>query len=91
MALGAYDEAVRECERIATASDNWYLYANLTAAHAMRGDAAKAAQAKDKLLKVVPGFTLARYDARHLLVVPEALAMDRAHLVAGLRKAGVPE
>ena len=91
VALGAYDEAVRECERIATASDNWYLYANLTAAHAMRGDAAKAAQAKDKLLKVVPGFTLARYDARHLLVVPEALAMDRAHLVAGLRKAGVPE
>jgi adenylate cyclase len=90
--LGAYDDAIVECERVETDWDNWYRHANLAAAYAMRGDVPKAAQAKDRLLKAVPSFTIARYEARfHPSLGPEAKALDKAHLLAGLRKAGVPE
>ena len=58
----------------------------------MRGDAAKAAKTKDRLLKVMPAFTIARYETRFdPILTPEAKALEKAHFVAGLRKAGVPE
>jgi class 3 adenylate cyclase/TolB-like protein/tetratricopeptide (TPR) repeat protein len=89
---GAYDEAITECERLQMSWDIWYRDANLTASYAMRGDAEKAARAKARLLKSVPGFTIARYQARfYPTVSPEGAALDKTHLVAGLRKAGVPE
>ncbi|MDQ2963563.1 MAG: hypothetical protein M3R31_10475 [Pseudomonadota bacterium] len=90
--LRAYEEAIAECERVETDWDNWYRHANLAAAYAMRGDGAKAAQAKDRLLKAVPTFAIARYEARfHPSLTPEAKALDKSHFFAGLRKAGVPE
>jgi adenylate cyclase len=90
-AMGAYDEAIRECERSATTQEHWFLHGQLASAYALRGDVAKAAQAKERLLKAIPGFTISRYEARRLNPTPESLAMNRAHFIAGLRKAGVPE
>jgi tetratricopeptide (TPR) repeat protein len=90
--LGAYDKAVVECERAESSFDNWNRYANLAAAYAMRGDLAKAEESKRKLMKAVPTFTLASYEARfHPVLPPESAEMDKATYVAGLRKAGVPE
>jgi hypothetical protein len=57
----------------------------------MRGDADKAAQTKARLLKAQPAFTIGRYEAKRVASAPAAVAKDRAPLVAGLRKAGVPE
>jgi class 3 adenylate cyclase/tetratricopeptide (TPR) repeat protein len=90
--LGQYEQAIAECERAGTTGDDWNAVSNLAAAYAMHGDAQKAAVAKDKLLKLAPTFTIARYKARfHATVAPEAVAMDEEHYISGLRKAGVPE
>jgi len=89
--MGDYDRAATSCERAAASADSWLFYANLAAAQAMRGDAVKAAQAKDKLLTVVPSFTISKYEAKRSFRDPDAIARDRQHMVAGLRKAGVPE
>ena len=91
VALGAYDEAIMACERAAASDDTWAIFANLAAAQALRGDSTKAEQAKAKLLQVRPDFTIARYEAKHFVVSPEAVAQEKTHLIAGLRKAGVPE
>ncbi|HEY1327755.1 MAG TPA: adenylate/guanylate cyclase domain-containing protein [Casimicrobiaceae bacterium] len=89
--LAQYDRAVAECER-ETQLDSWLWYANLTAAYAMHGNTAKAQQARDRLMKAVPQFTLKSYQARfYSTLPPEGIAVDQATLVAGLRKAGVPE
>ena len=91
VALGDYDAAIAACERAAAAMEAWPLFANLTAAYAMRGDADKATQAKARLLKVQPSFTIGRYEAKRFSSDPSAVILDREHLLAGLRKAGVPE
>jgi tetratricopeptide (TPR) repeat protein len=91
VALGAYDDAIRACERAATSDDTWAIFANLAAAYALHDDAAKASQAKAKLLQVRPDFTIARYEAKRFSRSPEVIERDRTHLIAGLRKAGVPE
>lgn len=91
VALGAYDDAIGACERAAASDDTWAIFANLAAAHALRGDAAKASQAKAKLLQVRPDFTIARYEAKRFSRSPEMIERDKTHLIAGLRKAGVPE
>ena len=91
VALGAYGEAIAACERAAASDDSWTLLANLTAAYALLGDASKASQAKAKLLHVRPDFTIARYEAKHFSASPEMVERYNAHLIAGLRKAGVPE
>ena len=65
--------------------------ANLAAAHAQRGEAAKAAREKDILLRIVPGLTIAKFDSRHFYRTPEAKAFAEARLLPGLRKAGLPE
>jgi len=90
--LGEYELAIAECERAGTSGDDWNAVSNLAAAYAMHGDAEKAAKAKDKLMKLAPTFTIARYKARfHATIAPEAVAMDERHYIPGLRKAGVPD
>jgi DNA-binding winged helix-turn-helix (wHTH) protein/TolB-like protein len=89
--LGAYDLAVPECERAAAGGDFWLLWANLTAAQAMRGEDAKATQAKARLLADAPSFTISGYEGHRSFRDPAAIARDRETMVAGLRKAGVPE
>lgn len=89
--MGAYAEAIRACERAKAGDDSWFVFANLTAAYALAGDMANAAAAKEQLLKGEPKFTIGAYEARRFNNTPKGVAMDRAHLIAGLRKAGVPE
>jgi class 3 adenylate cyclase/tetratricopeptide (TPR) repeat protein len=89
LALGFMNLAIKECEDLAASEDAWGVYAALAAAYALNGDAAKAADQKAKLLKKLPGFTIARYQARG--ATPEAIAMDQRYFIPGLRKAGVPE
>ncbi len=88
---GAYDQAIADCERAVAGGDDWIGFADMTAAYAMRGNAEKAAQAKARLIAIVPAFTISRYEGKRFFITPEAVARDREHMVAGLRKAGVPE
>jgi adenylate cyclase len=94
LSLGRYDEAVQNCERaVALDSSNFFVHLFLTAAYAQQGDLARAAEAKTRLLRVKPGFTL-RYFTD--VSVPKADTQRFAeqwdkHVMAGLRKAGVPE
>jgi adenylate cyclase len=89
--MGAYAAAIPECERAKAGNDDSYVFANLAAAYALTGDMANAAKAKDQLLKSEPKFTIGNYEARRFHNTPKGIAMDKAHLIAGLRKAGVPE
>jgi tetratricopeptide (TPR) repeat protein len=89
--MGAYAAAIPECERAKAGNDDSYVFANLVAAYALTGDMARAAQAKAELLKNEPKFTIGNYEAHRYHPTPKGIAMDRAHLIAGLRKAGVPE
>jgi class 3 adenylate cyclase/TolB-like protein len=63
MSLGHYDEAINACERSAALQDDWVTYMFLTAAYAQQGQMAKALGAKNRLLKFVPGYTIARMKA----------------------------
>jgi class 3 adenylate cyclase/TolB-like protein len=91
VALGSYDEAIPACERAAASDDTWIIFANMAAAYSLRGDAANASQAKAKLLKGRPDFTIARFEAKRFSASPEMAERNKTHLIAGLRKAGVPE
>jgi adenylate cyclase len=83
--------AIPACERGMVSNDTWIVHATLAAAYALSGDTGKAAEARAKLLKLVPGFTVARYEARRVNPTPEGIAMDQRHFIPGLRKAGVPD
>lgn len=89
--LGRYAEAIDTCTRSTAYAPEWTDYMMLTAAFAMHGEAERAAQARSELLRRRPSFRIG-------WLVDEAPEMDTvlrrqrdAHLVAGLRKAGVPE
>jgi tetratricopeptide (TPR) repeat protein len=89
LSLGRYDEAVQNCERAMATDDSWLVDAYLTAAYAQKGDIARAAEAKARLLEGQPGFTLEvprGADERR----GEEWLWDR-QITAGLRKAGIPE
>jgi adenylate cyclase len=88
---GAYADAIAACERAAAADDDWIIFSQLTAAYAMSGDVTRATQARVKLLQRRPDFTIAGYEAKRFSMNPEYLKLDRMHVIAGLRKAGVPE
>jgi TolB-like protein len=89
--LGRYEEALSQCER-AVASDNFYwLYLDLIAAYAETGDMARAAAAKDQLLKRVPDFTISRLLAKQFSNNPVWSEEIRTRFVPGWRKAGLPE
>jgi serine/threonine protein kinase/TolB-like protein len=92
LSLGRYAEAVQSCERAMATDESFFAIVYLTAAYAQKGDMARAAEAKARLLSLRPGFTL------------ETLAMHSSsadvqrfreqwdkHITGGLRKAGVPE
>lgn len=89
--LGNYAQAIADCERAAAGNDGYWDYLNLTAAYAQAGDAAKAAAAKAELKRRVPDFTIGRYQAKRLSTDPTWVRQTEEHVVAGWRKAGVPE
>jgi hypothetical protein len=63
----------------------------LAAAYAMSGQAQHAAAAKAELLRREPGFTLAWLASKSVAPHPRSLEQRERTLVAGLRRAGVPE
>jgi len=92
LSLGRYAEAVQSCERAMATDESFFVNVYLTAAYAQKGDMARAAEAKARLLSLRPGFTLETL-AMHSRG-PDVQRFHKqwdAHVTAGLRKAGIPE
>ena len=90
--LGHYDEAIAICEKSVALEDNWARRLLLVAAYAQKGEMAKAAVQKTELLKQQPGMSIARYKARQNVDRDSVFwKQTEAHVLPGLRKAGVPE
>jgi DNA-binding winged helix-turn-helix (wHTH) protein/TolB-like protein len=90
--LGQYEQAIATCEKATT--DHLYLYPfiHLTAAYAQLGEMDKAASAKTQLLKLNPGFTIARLEyGKSMQQNPAWLHQAETYVIPGLRKAGIPE
>jgi TolB-like protein/tetratricopeptide (TPR) repeat protein len=92
LSLGRYDEAVQSCERAMATDESWLVHLYLTAAYAQKGDMARAADAKARLLSRKPGFTLAELsDPKNPPDAERFREQWEKHITAGLRKAGIPE
>ncbi len=89
--LGNYRLAIVHCEQDAAVQNAYWNYLNLTAAYAHAGEMTKAAAARDELLRRVPDFNIARFKAKQWSTHPTWVRQNEEHLIAGLRKAGVPE
>ncbi len=86
-AAGRYPECVTWARNVIENSPEWLAgHAVLTAALAMEGDLTAAAEARDTLLRLRPGYSLTRMTENS--PVTGELA---ERLREGLRKAGVPE
>jgi tetratricopeptide (TPR) repeat protein len=91
LALGNYGGAIRTCETAgAHGLDWWYLQLLLSAAYAQSGFMEKALAAKARLFEQRPDMSIERFRTLTTSTNPTYLQQTEAHLVAGLRKAGVP-
>jgi adenylate cyclase len=81
------------CEKAALLGGWWVEYLNLTAAYAQAGDLQKAAASKGELLRLKPDFSIGRYQAMvaRFSANPVYERLTQERLLAGLRKAGVPD
>ncbi|MCU0938001.1 MAG: tetratricopeptide repeat protein, partial [Burkholderiaceae bacterium] len=89
--LGRYQQAIDDCNRSIAFTPDWPDYMMLAAAYAQTGDLARAQQARDELLRRRPQFRLGLLHAEGEAMAPAAAQLREAHLIAGLRKAGVPD
>jgi adenylate cyclase len=89
--LGQYEEALADCGRAVADSNNYLVYFDLTAAYAQTGDMVRAKAAKAELMRRVPDFTIARFEAKQFSNNPVWVEEVRTRFIPGLRKAGVPE
>ena len=90
--LGRYDEAIAACEKWLAVDSQWFPpHVLLMAAYAQSGNAAKAAAEKAIVLQRVPGYSIARYKALWKSDSPAYREQTETHIIAGLRKAGIPE
>jgi tetratricopeptide (TPR) repeat protein len=88
---GHASAAVTACEKSAVLYGDWITTVYLVAAYANNGDVAKAKAAKDELLRVVPGYTIAQLRAKRYSDHPDYLVLAEKNWYSGLRKAGIPE
>jgi TolB-like protein len=80
-----YHEAI---EALGRAGDAWHWkHALLAACYAQMGQDEEARRSASQALRLSPDFSIAKNMARE----PLKLDSDRQHLIAGLRKAGLPE
>jgi hypothetical protein len=63
----------------------------LTAAYAQKDEMAKASDTKSRLLKIRPGFTIARLKVAAISDNPLFWQQTETYIFRGLRKAGIPE
>lgn len=89
--LGRYAEAIDSCVRATAFTPEWLDYMLLAAAYAMNGDARQAAVARDELLARRPGFRVSWLLQEAAPMHEQTRRQRDQHLVAGLRRAGVPE
>jgi len=90
--LGQYEQAIARCERAkGLVSEDWWIDLFLAAAYANHGDMAQAREAKDEVLRLVPGYSMTRLKANKYSVNPEFVRLAEANFHSGLRKAGLPE
>jgi len=90
--LGQYEQAITRCEKAKGLwSDDWWVDLFLAAAYANHGDVAKAAAAKAEVLRLVPGYSIARLKANGYFLNPDFIRLAEEHFYSGLRKAGLPE
>jgi adenylate cyclase len=91
--MGQYEKAIPACERAATLKEMMSPYLYLTADFAQLGEMEHAASAKARLLKLAPGFSIASYRLGGTAGSPNSVWLQQAetHVMAGLRKAGIPE
>lgn len=91
MALGEYARAVESCEHALSHEDWWLQRAYLVAANALRGVPEKATQEKARLERLLPHASIQKVlDLRESDVPAYRQQLD-AHLLRGLRLAGLPE
>ena len=89
--LAQWEQAIEWCEKArAGAPENLYTLVHLAAANAWAGHDKEAKEAVAQLQKVYPGFTVQTYAGIHFSDDPTFNA-QRARIVEGLRKAGLPE
>ena len=91
MALGRYDEAIAACERGVALDDWWLPHLYLIAGYALEGDTGKAAAEKAALLQLRPNTSIADFKNLYWSDNPAFVQQTETHLLAGLRKAGLPE
>jgi DNA-binding winged helix-turn-helix (wHTH) protein/TolB-like protein/tetratricopeptide (TPR) repeat protein len=91
--MGQYEKAIPTCEKAATLKEMESPYLFLTADFAQLGEMDKAASAKTRLLKLDPGFSIARFKPGAAAIAPNPVWLQQAEtsVIAGLRKAGIPE
>ncbi len=88
--LARYAEALPDCEKGAASFGYWTMYAMATAASAGIGDMEGAQRWKRKMLAAKPDVSIAFIHSLRDSNHPDFLR-QRENMVAGLRKAGVPE
>jgi TolB-like protein len=89
--LAQWEQGIEWCEKArAGAPENVYMLVQLAAANAWTGHDKEAKEAVAQLQKVHPGFTVQTYAGIHYTDDPTFNA-QRARIVEGLRKAGLPE
>lgn len=91
--LGRLDEAIAACQKSIGQYDQWLVYVYLIAAYAQKGEDSKAAATTTELLKRKPKLsieslrTIFQADSNH----PVYRRQTEETVLAGLRKAGIPE
>lgn len=91
MAVGRYDESIVACERNVGLDDWWLPHLYLVAGYALNGNAAKATSERETLLRLRPGASVADYKKLHFSENPDFVRQAENNLLAGLRRAGIPE
>jgi len=82
--LGRYEDAIAAYAKVPTPQIG--ILAGLTASYAQAGDTAGAEASRRRLLELAPDFSARRF----VEVKPFMRDSDRAHLLDGLQKAGLP-
>ncbi len=89
--LAQWEQAIEWCEKaVASAPENLYAWVHLAAANAWAGHDKQAREALAQLQKVYPSYTVQTYAGTHYSDDPTFNA-QRARIVEGQRKAGLPE
>jgi adenylate cyclase len=89
--LAQWEQAIEWCEKaVASAPENLFAWVHLAAANAWAGHDKQAREALAQLQKVYPSYTVQSYAGTHY---SDNLTFNaqRARILEGLRKAGLPE